>query len=226
MKKLILSIAIILLIFASCEKNNEPAPQDKCHFINFKYYSGKQDYLGELQGIYILLGIDTAYEDSQIRSFISTVKQFDQNYAYTIYLTAQYKFKEIPMRLKASQNCEEITKLISELEQNAIVSYVHYTMKTDNCQNLIGEDVGNLCVNSYGSSFYVKVFDENDLTDLNKIIAETKTELVKQDEFMPSWFELRATKSSNGDALKMANYFYETGLFQCSEPGISKYPVE
>lgn len=45
MKKLILSITIILLIFASCEKNNEPAPQDKCHFINFKYYSGKQDYL-------------------------------------------------------------------------------------------------------------------------------------------------------------------------------------
>jgi hypothetical protein len=64
------------------------------------------------------------------------------------------------------------------------------------------------------------------LTDLNKIIAETKTELVKQDEFMPNRFELRATKSSNGDALKMANYFYETGLFQCSEPGISKYPVE
>jgi hypothetical protein len=24
----------------------------------------------------------------------------------------------------------------------------------------------------------------------------------------------------------MANYFYETGLFEHSEPGISKYPVE
>lgn len=43
---------------------------------------------------------------------------------------------------------------------------------------------------------------------------------------MPKWFELRATKNSNGDALKMANHFYKTGLFESSEPGISKYPVE
>ena len=59
-----------------------------------------------------------------------------------------------------------------------------------------------------------------------KKISETNTELVTQNEFMPKWFELRATKNSNGDALKMANYFYETGLFESAEPGISKYPVE
>lgn len=100
------------------------------------------------------------------------------------------------------------------------------TLKTDNCQNLIWEEIGNLCINSYGSNFYVKVFDENDLTDLNQKIAETKTELVEQNEFMPQWFKLRATKNSNGDALKIANYFYETGLFEHSELGISKYPVE
>ena len=43
---------------------------------------------------------------------------------------------------------------------------------------------------------------------------------------MPKWFQLRATKTSNGDGLKMANDFYETGLFEYSEPGISTYPVE
>lgn len=64
------------------------------------------------------------------------------------------------------------------------------------------------------------------MTDLNQKIAETNTELVKQNEFMPKWYELRATKNSKGDALKMANYFYETGFFECSEPGISLYPVE
>ena len=81
-------------------------------------------------------------------------------------------------------------------------------MKTDNWENLIWEQIGNLCINSYGSNFYVKVFDENDLTNLKQKIAETNTELVKQNEFMPKWFELRATKNSNGDALKMANYFF------------------
>ena len=99
-------------------------------------------------------------------------------------------------------------------------------MKSDNCENLIGEQIGNKCINSYGSNFHVKVFDENDLTALNQKIAETNTELVNQNEFMPKWVELRATKNSNGDALKMANYFFETGLFESSEPGISKYAVE
>ncbi|MDD2548706.1 MAG: hypothetical protein PHD00_01280 [Bacteroidales bacterium] len=214
------------LLFTSCRKDDDITPQGSCDFIDFKYYNGAQDNLGELRNNYILVGVDTTYSDIQIQSFISTVNQLDQNYAYTIHTTAQYKFKEIPLRLKSSKTCEEITQIISEFEQNTIVSYAHYTMKIDNCQNLIWEEIGNLCINSYGSNFYVKVFDENNLTGLNQKITETNTELVEQNEFMPKWFELRATKNSNGDALKMANYFYETGLFEHSEPRISKYPVE
>ncbi|MGI6478930.1 MAG: hypothetical protein ACOX0M_05760 [Salinivirgaceae bacterium] len=49
MKKLILSITTISLIFASCKKNNEPTLQYGCDFINFKYYGGTQHYLGEMQ---------------------------------------------------------------------------------------------------------------------------------------------------------------------------------
>lgn len=214
------------LLFTGCKKDENLTPQKKCEFIDFKYYNGTQDNLGELSNNYILVGVDTTYSDSQIENFISTVSYLDQNYTYTIHTTGQYKFKEIPLRLKSSKNCGQIAHIISELEQNAIVSYAHYTMKTDNCTNLIWEQIGDLCINSYGSSFNVKVFDENDLTDLNQTITETNTELVKQNEFMPKWFELRAIKNSNGDALKMSNYFYETGLFEHSEPRISKYPVE
>lgn len=216
----------LALLFTSCRKDDEITPQDSCDFIDFKYYNGSQNNLGELQNNFILVGIDTTYSDNQIQSFISTVNHLDQNYVYTIHTSAQYKFKEIPLRLKASKTCEQITQIISELEQIPIVSYVHFTMKTDNCQNEIWEQIGNLCINSYGSNFYVKVFDENDLTVLNQKIAETNTELVKQNDFMPKWFELRSTKNSNGDALEIANYFYETGLFEHSEPGISKYPVK
>lgn len=226
MKNFILSLVTFALLFTSCEKDDDTTPQSSCYFIDFKYYNGEQDNLGELMNNYILVGVDTMYSGSQIQDFISTVNQLDQNYDYTIHTAAQYKFKEIPLKLKSSKTCEEITQIISELTQNTIVSYAHYTMKTNSCQNLIGEEIGNLCINSYKSTFKVKVLDENDLTDLNKTIAETNTELVKQNEFMPKWFELRATKKSKGDALKIANYFYETGLFEHSEPGISKYPVE
>lgn len=226
MKNLILSIILLALLFTGCKKDDDLTPQGDCEFIDFKYYKGEKDNLGEMSNNYILVGVDTTYSDNQIQNFISTITYLDQNYTYTIHKTGQYKFKEIPLRLKSSNNCEQIAHIISELEKNTIVSYVHYTMKTDNCENSIWEQIGNLCINSYGSNFYVKVFDENDLTNLNQKIAETKTELVKQVELMPKWFELRATKNSNGDALKMANYFYETGLFEHSEPGISKYSVE
>ena len=91
---------------------------------------------------------------------------------------------------------------------------------------MIWEPIGNLCINSYSSLFYVKVSDETDLTDLNNVITKTNTELVEQNEFMKNWVTIKATKSSKGDALKMANYFYETGLFESSEPDITKYPVE
>lgn len=226
MRNLILSIMAFTLFLTGCRKDGNLTPQSNCEFVAFKYYNGTQDNLGEMCNNYILVGVDTAYSDSQIQNFISTVSYLDQNYTYTIHTLGRYKFKEIPLRLKSSMNCGQIAHIISELEKNAIVSYAHYTMKTDICENLIWEQIGNLCINSYGSNFYVKVFDENDLTDLNQKIAETNTEFVKQNEFMPKWFELRATKNSNGDALKMANYFYETGLFEHSEPGISKYPVE
>lgn len=94
----------------------------------------------------------------------------------------------------------------------------HYTIQPDSCTDLIGQPIGNLCVNRYSSNFYVKVFDETNLTDLHNVISETNTELTGQNEFMKKWLTLRATKDSKGNALKMANYFYESGLFEYSEP--------
>ncbi|MDL2227434.1 hypothetical protein LJC30_00910 [Odoribacter sp. OttesenSCG-928-L07] len=224
MKKLILIIIAIAFLLASCTKHDGPTTQCNCNFTDFRYYHGEQVELSEIQDKYILIGIDTTYTDNQIKNFISSIKEFDKKYVYTIHTSSQYKFKEIPLRFKFPKTCEEITQIISNLEKNEIVAYAHYTMKIDHCLNLIGEQMGDLCVISYGSNFYVKTYDENNLFDLNQIILETNTEFVKQ--VMPQWFELRATKKSKGDALKMANYFYETGLFEDSEPGMSRYPVE
>lgn len=226
MKNIILSIVILSLLVVSCCKDDKEPVQKTCDFIDFKYYDGAQDHLGVMSNDYLLIGIDSTYSDNQIQSFISGLSPFDQAYNYTIHPSGQNKFKEIPLKFYASKNCAEITQIIADLEQNQIISYAHYTMQTDDCNSLIWEPIGDLCVNTYGSSFNVKLFDENDLTILDSIITQTNTELVEQNEFMPKWFELRAIKTSTGDALTMANYFHETGLFEHSEPGISKYPVE
>ncbi|TXD83224.1 hypothetical protein ESY86_13620 [Subsaximicrobium wynnwilliamsii] len=226
MKNYILTL-IIGITLIGCSSDNETEPvQSSCNFINFKYYNGTQDLLGVMSNEYILIAVDTTYNESEIQNFITTIDVIDQNYNYTIQTSGQYKFKEIPLKLNTSKDCEEITQIISDLNQNTIISYVHFAMNTDDCNNLIWEPMGDLCINSYGSSFFVKVFDENDLTDLNQMIIETNTEMVEQNQFMEKWFELRATKESNGDGLAMANFFYESGLFEHSEAGISKYPVE
>jgi hypothetical protein len=224
MKKIIFLVIVFSFFFASCEKENDDTTN--CNFVNFYYYGETQIPLGELSNDYIVIGIDTTYSDGQIRNFISTVNQLDQNYDYRIRKLGPYKFKVIPVKLNSSKSCEEITQIIADLEQNEIVAYVHYAMQTDICKDLLGEPMGNLCINGYRSSFLVNVFDKNNLTSLNQMIAQTNTELVKQNEFMLDWFELRATKNSKGDALKMANFFHESGLFAHSEPEISKYPVE
>lgn len=225
MKKIVLPILILSLLFIGCSKENI-SKEKSCKYIDFKYYKGKKDHLGEISNNYLLIGIDTTYSDKQIKSFISKLNQFDKSYHYSIYSFIGYKFKEIPLKFKHSKTCIEITKIIDDLKKNKIISYVHYTMQTDDCTNAIEETIGNVCVRSYGSNFYVEVFDENNLTDLKKIVSQTNTELLERDKFMPKWFLLRATKSSKGDALKMANYFYETGLFQNSEPDITQCPVE
>jgi len=226
MKNYILILLIGITLIGCSNADETELVQSSCDFINFKYYNGTQDFLGEMSNEYILIAVDTTYSNNEIENFISITNIFDQNYNYTIHNITQYQFKEIPLKLNTSKNCEKITQIISDLNENTIISYTHFTMITNDCNNAIWEPMGDLCINTYGSNFYVKVFDENDLTDLNQMISETNTELVEQNQFMEKWFELRATKESIGDGLAMANYFYESGFFEHSESGISKYPVE
>ena len=68
--------------------------------------------------------------------------------------------------------------------------------------------------------FYVKLKNEEDLSVLEKLAVENTVEILGQNKFMPLWFTLSCSNESNGDALEMANLFYETQLFAASEPNL------
>ncbi|MBI2273172.1 MAG: hypothetical protein HYU70_05205 [Bacteroidetes bacterium] len=213
---------LLSILFLSCHKDTTPETPKGCGFINYRYYRGAKDTLGELSNKYIVVAFDTTYSETNIRKFISASKDFDQQYRYTLYSS-----KVAALRFNTPKTCEEITAIIFNLEKNAIVEFAHYAMKTNNCQSMVMQPLGNLCVDSYSNYFYVKVINENKLSDLYRLITETNTELVYQDTYMKQWFVLKANKRSKGDALHMANYFYETKLFVDTDPELNfKFPVE
>ncbi len=226
MKKLVLSVISLVFILASCSKDDDVVKKEllPCDFVNYKYYEGKKDYLGEVSHDYILIGIYNRYSDAQIWEFISSLRQFRPD--YKILGSGKYGSRYIPVKFNSPKTCEEIKELIMELEHKEMVAYVYYTMLVEGCDNFVGEPMGNLCLNACSEFFYVKVFDENNLQDLKRVMKETNTTLFEQDEFMPKWVVVKTTKNSSGNALEMANYFHKTGLFECAEPDVLTFPVE
>ncbi len=68
--------------------------------------------------------------------------------------------------------------------------------------------------------FYVKLKTSEDLIFLEKLARENNVEIVGNNKYMPLWFTLSCSKFSKGNALQMANYFYELGKFEAAQPDL------
>jgi hypothetical protein len=217
---------MLLFISWSCiDAGESTSLNEECDILNYRIYQGEQLTLGEVSREFIFIGIDKSYADEEIRAFLRTQDFLDQGFTFTIHEDPQYQFKQIPVRLNRPKNCSEIVGILESLEASDIVAYAHPTFETDDCKDAIGNPVGKQCVLVYVSSFFVRVIDPNDSLALQQLIAETNTELLGPNQFMSNWLEIRATKTSQGDALAMANFFLQSGLADAVDPGIGIYPV-
>ncbi len=68
--------------------------------------------------------------------------------------------------------------------------------------------------------FYVKLKQEKDKEILESLAKESLVEIVGNDHFMPLWYILSCDKNSKGNALALANLFYETGNFSSAQPDL------
>lgn len=68
--------------------------------------------------------------------------------------------------------------------------------------------------------FYVKLKNPTDANILEQLASENNVEIIGNNKFMPLWYTLSCTKYSKGNALEMANVFYESNLFAGSEPDL------
>lgn len=222
-----LLLLLCALLFVACEdEDGDGVIQLDCDYVDFKYYNDQPYFLGNMSGDYIFIGFDGSASDTDIANYISGVSLFDQTYSYTLKTSTNYPYKYTVLKFTSAKSCEIMGLAIAFIEQSPLVAYTSYTMETNDCQDWFGYSMGNLCIDTYSSHFYVQVADENDLSDLNLLVSQTNTEFLYQTQFMPEWCVLKATKNSNGDALAMANFFYESGLIEASEPDPLKFAVE
>ena len=68
------------------------------------------------------------------------------------------------------------------------------------------------------NNFYVKLFKTEDVETLHSVAEQYSIEILGYNKFMPLWFTLSCGKESSLDAIEAANIFYETKLFESSEP--------
>lgn len=83
--------------------------------------------------------------------------------------------------------------------------------------------IGNSDSFAMSNLFYVKLKNESDLNLLETFCKENEVDLIGEIEFMPLWFTIACTKETEGNALIMANKFYESGKFSQAEPDLMNY---
>lgn len=69
--------------------------------------------------------------------------------------------------------------------------------------------------------FYVKLKPETTLSILKDFAKENAVEFIGPDDFLKKLYYLACTNLSKGNALEMANLFYESGLFEFASPSLS-----
>lgn len=71
---------------------------------------------------------------------------------------------------------------------------------------IVGEDTIGI-----SHRFFVKVKNTSDFDKLLQFAAQNEVKVLNRDDYMPKWYILRVTDHSSGDALDMANRFFESG---------------
>lgn len=205
---------LIITILFSCE-NEIKFDKLPCSFINYRYdIDGYTYYLNDMSEKYVLIGIDSINKNEVLSEIVKSKNYLDQTYDYEIQQFPYYDHKYVVFKLNRIYSCDEIAWILDDLQQNPIIVFAHYTLQSDDCPNPVFYPGEKLCVDIYKNEFEVKVNNHGDTANLINLSHQTNTKVLGHAGFDSSLCILQADKFSMGDALEMANYFYETGLFK------------
>ncbi len=103
----------------------------------------------------------------------------------------------------------EVKRILKDLRKQSKDAYVNHAFESEDG-----------IIQGYTDKFVVKLKSSVYFDDFKKLLQANNVKFVKQGEYSPNRILLEVkNKSGNGlDALEMANKFYETGMFEYSEP--------
>lgn len=210
-------LLLLAIGFFACNKFDTPIeddinPEKQNHKTPYYYYyKGNKQYL-HLNTEYFFASTRTNARLSlspdlpvtqalQKKEYLSgkMKKQFRTNVDYS---WAQYK-------LISPQSELDYFTLLQRVKQDENVEVVSPFFKTD-----VGETIG------LSNFFYVRLKSEQDVEILKKMSEQYNVVIIEQNQFMPLWYTLSCTKESQLNAMQMANVYYESGKFSCSEPDL------
>ena len=179
----------------------------------YYYYYGRKIFVDQyLLNDWLLVGFWYQTSDAEMVNFINQTGMFHTVDASNITTRARNtdEYHLMFINLNESKTCSELIGIISTLEESPIVAFADFAFC---CSSL------EVCTKRTSSSYYtftVGLSYTNNISDLYVVAAETNTLVIGADPWSPwdaNCYSVITNKFSKGNAMQMANYFYETGKF-------------
>jgi subtilisin family serine protease len=204
MRKILLCILLLqCCTLALHAQTNKMSPTGESVYY---YYKGQKLYFNVTYKK-IVVGFAEGHSMTEIKNILTAQSK---TYADSVKATAVKNQCQVKLDKIAN---EATGKAIAQfLRNNKIVLYVR------------GCIVGlNGKLSSYGNDFIVKLKPGTSIAQLNALINANNCRLKSKYMFDNNIFILSAGAANEYDGLKMANKFFETGLFEYAEPDLEMY---
>lgn len=192
----------------------------------YYYYKNQRKYLKLNRRT---IGIE--FRDEAIaKSFMESSENSNKTFTKIKEDKTRAGVKVISNTAKSRQNLKTFyleTTLLNELEIQAFFKQIESynrlpgVILASPTYSVIGTDQLGL-----SSNFYVKLKHADDLVQLNKMAELYGLEVLGQDQFMPLWYTLHCPKTVQSNALVLSVLFFETGVFEKSEPAFKYHNLE
>ncbi|ASB47809.1 hypothetical protein CDL62_00900 [Alkalitalea saponilacus] len=195
------SIALIAAaqMFIGCDKNDlENDLYIECG-TRYYYYGTEKVFLTEISNMGSISFYDILSPE--------IINEILENHPEVEILSSPYNSRHYTISID-SKNCFETDEIFNSIKKDSRVSNCNKFLMTKESFTFGITDV-----------FICKLKSNTTHDQLMELIKKNEVEILKQDTEIHHYI-IRADKKSNGDALEMANTFFESGLFEYSEANL------